>query len=99
MWRDQELYQYHRSLLYIGHLLNVTDTELPSGVEIIQTIQQAEDFAPDQITDIQIGYLFNYIDEAHSITLEPAWFMRYENSWLKVPLMNNGANSEGIRGD
>lgn len=99
VWRDQELYQYHRSLLYIGHLLNVTDTELPSGVEIIQTIQQAEDFAPDQITDIQIGYLLNYIDEAHSITLEPAWFMRYENSWLKVPLMNNGANSEGIRGD
>lgn len=99
VWREQELYQYQRSLLYSGHLLNVTDVRLPDGEEIIKTLEQAEDYIPDQITDIQVGYLLNYMDEAHSITLEPIWFMRYENNWLRVPLMSNEANVDGIRGD
>lgn len=99
VWREQELYQYHRSLLYSGHLLNVTDIQLPNGHQIIETIQQAEDYNLNQITDIQVGYLLNYMDEARSITLEPIWLMRYENSWLRVPVTNNEINSEGIRGD
>lgn len=99
LWREQELYQYHRSLLYTGHLLKVTEFQLPDGHEVIQTLQQAEDYIPDQVTDIQLGYLLNYMDEAHSITLEPIWFMRYENAWMRVPLSNNDVNVEGIRGD
>src|SRR5699024_794478 len=99
IWREQDLYQYRRSLLQIGHLLNVTDLTLPESDEVIRALQVTDDYALDKITDIRIGYYLNYIDEVHSLTLEPTWFMRYENSWIRIPMMQNETNNEGIRSD
>lgn len=87
-WREQELYQYRRSLINIGHLLSSSDVTLPTSYEVIQTIEQNEDYKLDQITDIRPGYYLHYNDEVHSLTLEPTWFMRYEGNWLRVPFAN-----------
>lgn len=99
IWREQELYQYQRSLIQIGNLLNVTDVELPSGEQAIQAIEFAEDLELDKVTDIQLGYYLNHIDESHSVTLEPAWFMLYDQNWIRIPFVSNEAKYEGIRGD
>lgn len=85
VWREQELYQYRRSLLNIGHLLNTSEVSVPTGDEIIYTLENAEEYDLDKLTDIRLGYYLNYIDDAHSLTLEPMWFMRYENSWVRIP--------------
>lgn len=99
IWREQELYQYHRSLLQIGHLLNSSDVELPSGEEVIRSLEMNEDYNVDHIKDIRLGYYLKYIDKIHSLTLEPTWFMHYEDHWLRIPFVKNETDYEGIRGD
>lgn len=97
VWREQELHQYRRSLINIGHLLNSTDISLPNSDKVIRTLQQTEDYELDKISDIRLGYYLNYNEEVHSLTLEPTWFMRYEDSWIRVPFVEN--TDEVLRGD
>lgn len=97
VWREQELYQYKRSLLNIGHLLNKADMSIPTSEEIVYALENSEDYDVDKITDIQLGYYLNYIDEVHSLTLEPMWFMRYENAWIRIPTTET-TTSQGEKG-
>lgn len=99
VWRDQSLYQYRRSLLHVGHLLNVTEASIRNSDEIIADLQQNEDYDTSKIRDVRLGYYLNHIGEVHSLTLEPTWFMRYENTWVRIPSTESEANKEGMRGD
>lgn len=94
VWREQELYQYRRSLLHIGHLLNTAETTIPNSEEIVLALKQNEDYDEDKITDVQLGYYLNYIDDVHSLTLEPMWFMRYESTWLRMPTQEVEATAD-----
>jgi len=86
-WRDQELYQYKRPLIEIGSLLNSENVTLPSGEEVEHWLLQDQDkFNMNEITDIRIGYYLSYADDTHSLTLEPNWFILYENDWIKFDL-------------
>lgn len=98
-WREQELYQYNRSLVQIGHLLNSIEVDVPSGEEVIRALEVNEDYQMDKLKDIQIGYHLKYNDEVHSVTLEPAWFMFYEDQWLRIPFVHNDTEYLGIRSD
>lgn len=97
IWREQELYQYRRSLITAGHLLNTTEVPLRNSDEVIRTLEELEDYDVEHITDIQLGYNLTYMDEVHSLTLEPAWFMHYENNWMRIPFIDD--ENERVRGD
>lgn len=90
VWREQVLYQYRRSLISIGHLLNKTEVNLPNSIELITTLEESAGYDLDRIEDIQLGYELNYVDESHSLILEPAWFMYYENNWIRIPFKTDG---------
>jgi len=37
----------------------------------------------ESVKDIQVGYTLNYLDDTHSLTLTPSWYILYEGEWLK----------------
>lgn len=97
-WRGQELYQYRRPLIYIGNLLSSYEVELPSGAELIEVLTETDTYDLEKIRNIRVGYLLNYLDEAHSLTLEPSWFIFYEGEWVRINLDDLRTSDEGIRG-
>ncbi len=82
-WRQQELHQYNRPLVKIGNLLNSQEVELSSGQEISNLLQDESRMKIENIHDIQVGYTMNYLDDAHSLTLEPNWYILYQGDWVK----------------
>lgn len=94
VWREHELYQYRRSLLHMGHLLNKSEITIPDSDEVIFTLENSEDYDVEKLTDIRLGYYLSYINDVHSLTLEPMWFMRYENNWLRIPSIETVVDQE-----
>lgn len=90
-WRDNELYQYIRPLLYLNNVLDTELVELPSGEDIINYLIYDSDFSTDKITDIKIGYHLNYIDEvSYSFTLQPSWYVRVSGNWIELDVNEGG---------
>ena len=87
-WREQDLYLYSRPLMKIGNLLNSREIELPSGQEISSFLLNDQRMKIENIQDIQVGYSLSYLDEAHSLTLEPNWYILYEGEWIKFNLFD-----------
>lgn len=83
-WRDQELYQYNRPLVRVGNLLNSKAVEIPSGEEVIRLIKGDKSLRRENIKDIRVGYSLSYLDDAHSLTLEPNWYILYQGDWMKI---------------
>lgn len=96
-WKGRDLYNYVRPLVEVGNVLNSTDAELISGEELINVIEHNEsNFKVDNIKDIRIGYYLNVTDD-RSLTLEPEWFIVYENEWMRFnadDYRNNPEESE-----
>lgn len=82
-WKDQVLYEYDRPLIKMGELLNSQTVELPSGLEIITALEKDPDYEIENVEAVEVGYFLNYIDDNHSLILEPAWFILYENEWIR----------------
>lgn len=80
-WREQELYQYNRPLVSIGNTLSSKEVELPAGEHVIQLLTYDKNINLENIKDIQIGYSLNYLDDAHSLTLKPSWYLLYNGEW------------------
>lgn len=90
-WRNNELYQYVRPLLYLNNVLDTESIELPSGEELINYLTYQSDIPNDNITDIKIGYYLSYIDEvSYSFTLHPSWYVKVSNNWIRVDIDERG---------
>lgn len=83
-WRKQVLFKYERPLFQMSDLIVEEMTELPSGEEMIQLINQSQYNLKD-IQDIRIGYHLKFQDmSSYIFTLEPAWFMKYNGAWVEI---------------
>ncbi|MEI3604422.1 two-component system activity regulator YycH [Pseudogracilibacillus sp. SE30717A] len=98
-WREQELFQYTRSLIKIGNLLNSEEVQLPSGQEISTFLQNDNRFKIENIHDIQIGYTMSHLDDAHSLMLEPNWYILYQGEWIKLNLEDYQKDLQVTGGD
>lgn len=96
-WREQELYQYNRPLIRIGNLLNMNEVELPSGEQVIDTLKNDASINVDLIQDIQVGYFLRYLDDTHSLTLDPSWYILYHGEWMRFNISDyqNGIHVQG----
>lgn len=98
-WREQELYKYTRPLIRIGNLLNSTEEEIPSGEEVIHSLENDKNINVENIKDIQVGYALSYLDDAHSLTLEPSWYILYQGEWLKFDIADYEKDLQAEGGD
>src|SRR5690625_702715 len=80
-WRGEDLYQYKRPLISIGNVLNTQSVSLMSGESVIHLVENNKSMDEEQIKDIKLGYYLHYLYDAHSLTLEPSWFILYDGEW------------------
>nr|WP_062052536.1 two-component system activity regulator YycH [Bacillus sp. JCM 19034] len=57
--------------------------ELPSGEDVIRSIQHDEYYERQRITKISIGYEMEMRNPSF-VTLEPHWYVFYGNRWQKI---------------
>lgn len=90
-WRQNELYQYLRPLLYLNNVLDTETVQLPSGADVIHYLKTESDFSEDLINDVRVGYHLGYIDEvSYSFTLSPSWYVRLANNWIRLDIDERG---------
>jgi len=86
VWRNQQLYRYHRPLYRLDNVLSNKKENLPSSEELIGYLKQSESYEFNKINDIKIGYYVQFLHDSHSVSLEPNWFILYENDWKKLSI-------------
>lgn len=86
-WRNQELHEYRRPLFSVNNSLGGDRVNLESGSKVIYYLENNAKYELDKISDVQVGYHLDYLDNAtHSLTLEPAWYMKYNGHWQEIDM-------------
>lgn len=85
-FRNQRLHRYERPLFRLNNSLGSESEEIISGTGLYNYLQASDDYNLDRISDIQIGYVLTYHDPDLNdyVSLEPAWFMEYNNNWQEI---------------
>lgn len=92
-WRENELYQYTRPLIKLTNEVNSSSKVLPSGIKLMNHIEEKKLFDKDKIENIQVGYELNFLPNASdSIRLTPTWYVKYQGKWEMVKI--NSLNKE-----
>src|SRR5699024_3966359 len=88
-WEAQELYEYNRSLIRLTHEVNSAEKTLPSGVELINYIENQSLYDLNEIADIAVGYELKLLSNASdSMLLEPKWYHKAKGEWELVDTDN-----------
>ncbi len=94
IWRNQQLNKYNRPLIKLENVLNNQKENLLSGQELKQYIIQDDTYDLTKIDDIKIGYYVQFLYDSHSISLEPNWFILYQDEWQKISTEEMATYSE-----
>lgn len=100
-WVEDELSSYSRPYFSLDFSFQSgkNAVTLPSGEEIFQEIQKLPDFKPELLQDMTIGYkMVKDMEESQSIfvSLEPAWFYKYNGKWIQFTSDQNGGMGRGL---
>ncbi|MDZ5710622.1 YycH family regulatory protein [Jeotgalibacillus haloalkalitolerans] len=91
-WGETRIHQYARSFLTKQfEIPSESDTvSLGSGYDAIEAIESIEDFDPERLQDVTVGYYMTKNDSDNTYTLDPVWYYKYNDSWARVPVLGGG---------
>ncbi|MFB1081545.1 YycH family regulatory protein [Jeotgalibacillus sp. JSM ZJ347] len=91
-WGETRIHQYVRSFLSIQvEFPNEDDTvSLGSGYDAIEAIESIEDYDPEKLQDVTVGYYMTKNSNDNTYTLDPVWYYKYNDSWARVPVIGGG---------
>ncbi len=76
--------RYNRPLFSLVNLLGSDPVELPSGKDVSNYLKNSKTYESAYVEDIRVGYNLIYQSSADVITLNPAWFIKYNGSWQEI---------------
>jgi regulatory protein YycH of two-component signal transduction system YycFG len=92
-WGDKQIFRYKRPYYLLE--MDITSEKairtLPSGAELVQSIQNMND-----IDDIVIGYYLKKSENELLYTLEPSWFVIDDGSWTRLTTESLGGAEYGL---
>ena len=95
-WGKTDISSYERSNFsrkFSTSLLKSTyQTNMQSGHEVLERIQQMDSFNSNLLEDISIGYQMKYDSQSLLVDLEPCWYYLYDGDWKPLTL-------EGVGGE
>ncbi|HLR79590.1 MAG TPA: two-component system activity regulator YycH [Bacillota bacterium] len=84
-WRNQELFKYIRPLFMIKDSLGSNEITLESGMDVMRFLENSPNYELENIEDVQMGYQLSFQDNSlNVVTLKPAWFVKYMNTWQEI---------------
>ncbi|HEY4551465.1 MAG TPA: two-component system activity regulator YycH [Bacillus sp. (in: firmicutes)] len=95
-WGKTDISSYERSNFsrkFSTSLLKTTyQTNMQSGHEVLERIQQMDSFNSNLLEDISIGYQMKKDSQSLLVDLEPCWYYLYDGDWK--PLTFEGVGGE-----
>jgi regulatory protein YycH of two-component signal transduction system YycFG len=97
IWNDGEITKYDRSNFMLGRRIQATEITLPSAISVIDELNKTSGFELSFLQDITIGYsLTKDAEEPLLLHLEPSWYYKYNDQWLRVESSVNGGIKHGL---
>jgi regulatory protein YycH of two-component signal transduction system YycFG len=96
IWNAGEINKYYRSNFMLGRRIQATEITLPSAVSVIDELKKTGVIELSFLQDITIGYLMTKDTEEPLIHLEPSWYYKYNDQWLRVESSDNGGVKHGL---
>ncbi|KIL53166.1 YycH family regulatory protein [Jeotgalibacillus campisalis] len=96
-WGENRIYKYDRSFMEMQVQVpsNTQTASIASGYDVIEAIEEREDYDPALLQDVVVGYFMSEDTREEDLyTLEPMWFYLYNGSWQRVPL--DGGDPVGL---
>lgn len=91
-WGETRIHQYARSFLskQVEIPVEPDTVSIGSGYDAIEAIESIEDFDPDRLQDITVGYYMTRNESDNTYILDPVWYYKYNDSWARVPVIGGG---------
>ncbi|WP_166786769.1 YycH family regulatory protein [Jeotgalibacillus salarius] len=91
-WGETRIHQYARSFLSKQVEIPVESdrVSIGSGYEAIEAIESIEDYEPERLQDVTVGYYMTKNSTDNTYTLDPVWYYKYNGSWARVPVIGGG---------
>ncbi|SFD70515.1 Two-component signal transduction system YycFG, regulatory protein YycH [Lentibacillus persicus] len=84
-YRGTELHRYYRPMYTLQNYLGGDESAtLPSGMTLVEKLENSTTYNMDNVRHIKIGYDLTYQSDADAVSLDPAWFMDYNGTWQKI---------------
>ncbi|MDZ5471678.1 two-component system activity regulator YycH [Bacillus sp. 31A1R] len=96
IWGQNEINKYERNNFTLGRKIQSTEITLLSGTDVMDKLKKNEDINPEFIQDLKIGYKMTKDTQGPLIHVEPHWFYKYNDEWLKVPNNKKGGLKHGL---
>ncbi|MDF1510629.1 two-component system activity regulator YycH [Robertmurraya sp. DFI.2.37] len=96
IWGRTAIHRYERNNFQMNRRVESTEKRLDSGVDILQKLKERKDIEPEFIQDLVIGYEMTRSSRDPVIHLEPIWYYKYQDQWLKVDNGPEGGNGNGL---
>lgn len=95
-WGKTDISRYMRSNFSFGLLTDTTINELDSGHEAMEKIKKVNNFNPDLLENVKIGYEMKLDGQSLLVQLDPCWFYLYDGTWKKLTNGNMGGKELGL---
>ncbi|WP_163102563.1 YycH family regulatory protein [Peribacillus alkalitolerans] len=99
VWSKDEISQYTRPYYSLGFPLpsEIKDNVLPTGKEAFEEVASMRNFDRNLLDDLVVGYKLSRDPlEQKIISLEPAWYYRYDGAWNRVIFPKRGGALNGL---
>ncbi|MFY3792546.1 YycH family regulatory protein [Ureibacillus sp. MALMAid1270] len=96
-WGDNQIFRYRRPYYFLDSNISSEKNivNLPSGIEMIDTIKRSKNIKLESLDELYIGYYFTQISES-GYTLEPRWFAIINGNWVSLSSEILGGDEYGL---
>jgi len=98
-WGRDEIEKYVRSFISLNLPLTTEMKKVtqPSGHELVEFLQKKQNFKPELLEELILGYRMERDSEENKlILLEPTWFYRYDKTWGQITMDDLGGSKHGL---
>ncbi|WP_394237982.1 YycH family regulatory protein [Niallia oryzisoli] len=96
IWGNTDINRYIRSNFSLGLLTSTSPRKLDSGAVVLEKIQKINQFNPNLLENIKIGYDMKMNDQSLLIQLEPSWYYLYNGVWKQLKTSEYGGEVHGL---
>ena len=96
VWGKRDISRYVRSNFSLGLLTTTNKVKLSSGQDILDSIQQMDQYNPALLEDLTIGYEMKKDVQSLLVHLEPSWYYLYDGEWIQLNSDVLGGEENGL---
>ena len=98
VWGEDRVFRYKRPYYILDSNLP-SETEivhLPSGVDVVKMLLESEEVDGSQVEEIIPGYFMKYDTNPNLFILEPSWFYKVKDNWIRFSPEQLGGEKLGL---